>query len=76
MAAYRCSICSLNFPTEDDYDKCPQCLLETSRFNNLKPMDADEAHSIKAHSDFERFYAEWDAKSDPDRLEPDAEPAC
>lgn len=76
MAAFRCSICALNYPLKKDYQQCPQCFQETTKFNNLKPISIDEARSIKLHSEFERFYAEWDADHDPDRLEPDAEAAC
>lgn len=65
MAALRCSICGLDWPVAAEYQKCPSCLEKTDRISNCDPMSDDDAHSLKAHYDFERFYEEWDDKQPP-----------
>lgn len=71
----RCSICSLNWPDKEaDFKQCPICLEETSKVSNVDAMPDDEARSLKAQADFERFYDQWDEDHDPLRLEGDAEP--
>lgn len=52
----RCSLCCESWPDEPIYTKCPQCGETTERFNNLVPMDPDEARSILLHEQFKAYY--------------------
>jgi hypothetical protein len=71
--ALRCSICALNWPIDKAYMTCPQCEEPTSRSGNVTAMDVEEAVSLKAHLDFERYYEKWDSTHPPDRLLPEAD---
>ena len=55
MAAYRCSICNVNWPMVREYRLCPSCRAATWHSTGV-PIDEDEARSIDLHAQFERFY--------------------
>lgn len=56
MAARRCGICGVNWPTDfKEYDKCPSCGQKTSYMSDEDPDPPDDL--------FERFYWDnWDAE--------------
>jgi hypothetical protein len=66
----RCSICALDWPFREEYAECPSCGETTTPFSYMKPMDDDEARSLKRHYEFERFYEKWDAEQPAERLCP------
>lgn len=54
----RCDFGCESWPDHDDYATCPACGEETTRYSNLKPLDADVARSLKLELDFESYYEE------------------
>ena len=56
FGALRCSTCGLSWPLDDEYKKCKQCEGKTDPVSNIRPMPLDEAKSLAAHLDFERYY--------------------
>lgn len=56
--AYRCSMCSLNFPRTREFSSCPVCGESCTGYSNVAAMAEDEANSILYHARFERYYAE------------------
>lgn len=66
--ARRCTICAQNWPDDVQYKTCPECEGDTFRARNVTPMSEEEAHSLKAHAEFERFYEEWDSEKPAERL--------
>ena len=52
----RCELGCESWPDESDFDFCPSCGEPTVRYSNLTPLDADEAHSLRRHAAFERYY--------------------
>lgn len=75
LNARRCSICSINWPYDDAYKKCPKCGENTSPGSNLKPIKPKEAVSIANHARFEQFYEDvWEPNHDSVRLNPDFDP--
>jgi hypothetical protein len=36
--------------------------------SNIKAMSKEEAHSLRNHFDFDRFYEQWDESHSPKRL--------
>lgn len=57
--ARRCDIGCETWPDDDDYDICPICGEETSRFSNGRPLDPDEARSIRLQVEFEGYYVDY-----------------
>ena len=55
----RCAIGCESWPDEDDYKTCPICGEVTTRYNNLLPLDSEEAASVANHARFEEFYENW-----------------
>jgi hypothetical protein len=55
----RCDLGCASWPDSDEYDICPYCDQETTRYTNLTPMDPEEASKAKSHVLFEDFYEEW-----------------
>lgn len=55
----RCDLGCESWPDDDEYGTCPICDEPTTRFSNLRPLDADDAQSILAHRDFNDFYAAY-----------------
>lgn len=68
MPAYRCSVCSVNWPATSDYLLCPECEAATTRFSNIRCIPIKKAKSLRLHAEFERFYEKWDAERPPERL--------
>lgn len=52
----RCAFGCESWPDDDEYNVCPKCGSETSRYRNLNPLSEEEARSIKLHIEFEEYY--------------------
>jgi hypothetical protein len=52
----RCDTGCESWPPDSEFVRCPQCGEPTTVYNNLQPLDLDEAISIKRHLDFEAKY--------------------
>jgi hypothetical protein len=70
MAARRCDLACAPWPAKPPYKVCPECQEPTKVVSNDTPLSDDEAQSRARHAEFERFYEEWDASHDPERLVP------
>ncbi len=55
MTARRCSMGCENWPNTEKYATCPLCDEPTRRVSSATPLSTEEAHSKKAHADFERY---------------------
>lgn len=55
----RCDTGCESWPDDDSYKRCPMCGDRTSRYSNLRPLDADEARSLKLTLEFESMYAAY-----------------
>ena len=53
----RCDIGCESWPDKPLFSKCPICGLPTECFDNLEPLDMDEALRIKARAEFDLYYA-------------------
>lgn len=65
MGAYRCSICSIDWPQLQRYKKCPLCGEETSRVWNASAItkaQAAEYESEAKRERFNRYYAAREAR--------------
>lgn len=58
--AYRCSICSTNWPPAEDFEECPECGEDTSPFFHASPIEDDEANRRLAYARWE----EWQVEND------------
>jgi hypothetical protein len=54
----RCDIGCESWPDDERFKFCPICDEPTTVYNNVDPLDEDEAQSILRHSEFERYYEE------------------
>lgn len=62
MAAYRCSVCSLNWWVNNpNHRTCFKCGEKTSYLKNANPMPLEEQVAIKGTIKFERFYDLWNS---------------
>lgn len=77
MGTLRCPICLTSWPVDDQFQTCPgeNCEFEdTDLISNVRPsMSLEDALVEKKRLDFDRFYEEWDASQDPDRLKVELE---
>lgn len=55
----RCDIGCESWPDSDEYDVCPCCGEETTRYSNVLPIDEDDAQALKATLFFEGFYEDY-----------------
>jgi hypothetical protein len=69
VSAYRCNPCSTNWPASvkvadvtETFNPCPECDGKTDFLSNATPIEDTEAISRKRHADFERWYADREAK--------------
>ncbi len=56
MAAFRCSLCSENWPTTTAYKRCPVCGGETYRSERSKAMLPGDAQAILNNKAFVEHY--------------------
>lgn len=56
--AFRCSLCSLNFPRRGEFSTCPRCGEPCTGYSNVSAMPESEAFSILYHAQFDRYYEE------------------
>lgn len=64
----RCPACKVDWPNDQEYARCPECL----RVTFVMPCQSIAlavARSRKAHADFERFYQEREAERVPARVD-------
>lgn len=54
MAASRCSVCAIDWPCAF-HNGCAVCLGPTSYIGSADPIDVDQATSLKAHAEFDRW---------------------
>jgi hypothetical protein len=54
--ARRCDTGCETFPDDMEFKRCPICGEVTERFSNGRPIDMEEAMSIKNHATFEKIY--------------------
>lgn len=54
--AFRCSLCSLNYPRLGEFSTCPRCGEPCTGYSNVSAMPEAEAFSILYHARFDRFY--------------------
>lgn len=52
----RCDVGCESWPDDDEYEVCPICGEDTTRYTNLTPISEDEAQTIKAYMFFEGYY--------------------
>ena len=52
----RCDNGCESWPDDDQYNICPVCQEETSKYSNLIPLDPEEAVEIAVRASFERYY--------------------
>ena len=61
MAAYRCSLCAINWPPATRFKQCPECEERCGWISNTSPeMAESEADSRSRHAEFRRFCEGWD----------------
>lgn len=64
-------MCGVNWPNHQDYRKCPVCLERTDTVIRGAPITFTEAKKLANDAEFERYYAEWDARREgpsPDEI--------
>lgn len=71
MAARRCSLCAINWPTKAEYIDCPVCEEKTSRMYNADPLDEEEAASLRKHAEFDRYYERREAARSGETVDKD-----
>lgn len=69
--AYRCTICTLDWPPYEEFEVCPSCGEDCTPFSHMKSMPLTDALHLKRAYEFETFYEEWDRTHDPARLHPE-----
>lgn len=58
MPAFRCSICSIDWPQLDKYKRCEGCGGKTSPVSNIDALEKPEAKSMWCQLRFENLYDE------------------
>jgi hypothetical protein len=61
MIAFRCSLCTISWPNESVYRRCPQCEGRTDQISDAaedEVLPVEEAASLARHYEFERLYPE------------------
>ncbi len=73
-AARRCSMCDINWPSHDDYERCPNCNQHTSPMMKAKGpiMSEAEAKSKAAYMRFENYIENESEEERRERQERDA----
>lgn len=72
----RCDIGCESWPDSDDYNVCPVCGEETTRYGNVVPLSEQDARELRSAMLFKEFYAKYcDRKSQAEEgdLEPTME---
>ena len=65
----RCSICSINWPNLDLYQRCPKCDRVTSYMSNLtNVLSAETAKAQASHYRFEKFLENEDPEKRVERV--------